>query len=84
MLLDQMLKNMTHTLQMEDPEYAAAHGLSVVHFTSLFGPNLGDWSLLCRPLGRDSGSLHENDKQQLPTFFESQIEVLILSPLVDF
>ncbi len=76
-----MVKNATYTLQMEDPEHAAARGVSAVHFTSTYGPRTGDWTMLSRPPAIDSSSLPENDRSRLPKVFESHIEVRIVSSL---
>lgn len=70
-----MVINATHKLQMGDPQYAANHGVSVVHFTILSSDHSAEWTMLSRPSGRDSGSLPENDISLLPELFKSRIEV---------
>ena len=70
-----MVKNAIYTMRMEDPEHAAALGVSAVHFTSNSGLKRGDWTMLSKPSGVDSSSLPENDRAHLPKLFESHIAV---------
>ena len=76
-LPDRMVRNATKMLQMEDPEYAAARGVSVVHFATASRDRSAEWTMLSKPSGRDSGSLPENDIYLLPELFKSRIEVRI-------
>lgn len=46
--------------QLEDPHYAAQHGMSVIHFTHNEGPKQGDWTMLASNWGEKSTSITEH------------------------
>lgn len=61
--------------QMEDPEYAAARGISVVHFAVGPGaPHSGQWMMLSSPSGKASRSILEDDTSRLSHAHRSQLE----------
>jgi hypothetical protein len=53
-------------VQIDDPEYAASHGLSLTHFTiGPSSPNAGNWMMLANNWGLGSPSITENNVQLL-------------------
>lgn len=53
-------------VQMDDPEYAAAHGISLTHFTvSSSSPNAGHWMMLSNNWGLQSRSITESNQHLL-------------------
>ena len=70
-----MVKSETHNVQMQDPHYAASHGVSIVHFTDLSSDTYAEWTMLSRPSGKDSDSLPESDISLLPELVQSRIKV---------
>ena len=63
--LDRQVASILDRHELEDPEYAEAHGLSVTHFNMDDGPNRGDWMLLASNWGPQSKSITESGVDKL-------------------
>ena len=90
----QLLRDLDHQFEaaverhrIEDPDYAADHGLSLTHFTVDSGERKGDWMLLASNWGLQSKSLTESDPDRLTSLHRSWLQDFCggqLPPVVAF
>ena len=85
--LDRQIEAIINRHELEDPDFAEAHGLSLSHFRMDAGPQAGDWMLLASNWGPGSRSITETDSTKLTSLHQRSLKEFCggnLPPVVAF